>query len=138
MPIDYSEPFEFDPSELLFDTPDIAYSLESMSIADLGLLRFGVIGFNKDLITTRYNLRESDPAGLPSKKVLGHPIDEALSPILNASQIIRHLAGLLTEKRNHDWIFRCDLLHPVGDQLRIRMVYHSSIRTRYLLIEQPV
>jgi len=138
MPIEYSDQFHFDPSELRFDAPDIARRLESLSLTDLGLLRFGVIGFNERFITTRYNLREADPAGRPSKQVLGHSIDEALMPILNASQIIRHLAKIISEERHHDWTFRCDLLYPVGAQLRIRMVYHSSIPTRYLLIEQPI
>jgi len=136
MSSDYSDQHGFDPSELMFQAPDIASHLESLTLTDLALLRFGVIGVNESGTTTRYNLREADVAGRSTKEVVGHPVAEALAPLLNASQINGYLSDKISSKQLHDETFNCDLLHPVGVQVKIRMVCTPTIKTQYLLIEQ--
>lgn len=131
----YSDQHGFDPSELTFQAADIASHLESLTLTDLGLLRFGVIGVNESGTTTRYNLRESSPAGRPTRQVVGHPIAEALAPLLNAAQVCSYLTEKIGSKQRHDEIFTCDLLYPVGAQVKIRMVCSPTIKTKYLLLE---
>lgn len=135
MSFEYSDEHGFDPSELTFQAPDIASHLESLSLTDLGLLRFGVIGVNESGTTTRYNLRESDVAGRPTREVLGHPVAEALAPLLNGMQINSYLTDKIGAKQPHDETFNCDLLHPVGVQVNIRVVCTPTSNTQYVLIE---
>jgi len=137
MSSEYSDQHGFDPSDLRFDSPDVISHLESLSMTDLALVRFCVIGVNEAGITTRYNLRESDLAGRPSRQVLGHSVNEALAPILNASQLVDYLAAKTGAQSRHDEIFSCDLLDVLGVQIRMRMVCDPAIRTRYLLIDRP-
>ena len=136
MSTDYSDDFAFDPTELTFDAPNICPSLVSLSIGDLELLRFGVIGINHAGMTTRYTLREADEAGRPTKHVLGLSVHEALKPILNGAQIVRYLEDWVGEGRLRDEVIRCDLIHPVGAQLRMRLIFDPAVRTRFILIER--
>jgi len=137
MSIEYSDYHEFDPSDLVFESPEIVAHLESLSMTELSLLRFGVIGVNESAITTRYNLREADLMGRPTKQVLGHAVVEALVPLLNGEQVARHFIARINDEQCHDENFSCDLLEPVGRQVEIRMICDPDIRTRYLLIRPP-
>ncbi len=136
MSFDYSDQHGFDPSELSFDAKDVVSHLESLSLTEIGLLRFGVIGVNEDCLTTRYNLRESEPIGRPMRQTVGQPVDQALAPILNGEQIANHLAKMIAADEKSDETFTCDLLDRVGVKVRLRMVCDPSVRTRYLLIDR--
>lgn len=133
---DYSDQHGFDPSELSFEARDVVSHLESLSMTEIGLLRFGVIGVNEASITTRYNLRESEPMGRPMRQTVGQPVIEALAPILNGEQIANHLAKKIAADEKSDEIFACDLLDRIGVQVKLRIVCDPTVRTRYLLVER--
>ncbi|MFK7963573.1 MAG: hypothetical protein AB8C46_06345 [Burkholderiaceae bacterium] len=105
-------------------------------MTEIGLLRFGVIGVNEASITTRYNLRESEPMGRPMRQTVGQPVIEALAPILNGEQIANHLAKKIAADEKSDEIFACDLLDRIGVQVKLRIVCDPTVRTRYLLVER--
>jgi photoactive yellow protein len=68
---------------LSFATPDLGTHLDSLTAEQLDQLDFGVIGFDADTSVQRYNVAESQAAGLSPQRVLGQPIFTNVAPCLN-------------------------------------------------------
>jgi len=71
------------PVPLQFDQPDIFGPLDAQAAIDLDALDFGVIGVDAEGLVRRYNLFESELAGLSPDRVLGTPLFTSVAPCMN-------------------------------------------------------
>jgi photoactive yellow protein len=71
--------------QLVFAESDIQARIELLGDIQLDGLDFGVIGFDSETIVRRYNAFETKCTGLPTSRVVGHPLFTVVAPCMNNS-----------------------------------------------------
>ncbi len=118
-----------------FEEPAIGASLEGMTPAELDLLDFGVIGFDRATLVRAYNAFESKAAGLRPTSVVGHPIFKVVAPCMNnfmVAERFEHAVAL-------DVVIQYVLtLRMRPTRVLLRLVADPASTLRYVLIQRSV
>nr|WP_315205643.1 PAS domain-containing protein [uncultured Albidiferax sp.] len=120
---------------LTFNAADMAARLAALSPAELDGLDFGVIGFDADTVVTRYNVYESQVAGLSPERVLGHPLFTVVAPCMN---------NFLVAQRFEDAEYNAEPLDATIDyvltlrmrpvKVALRLLAEPGLAVRYVLV----
>lgn len=120
-----------------FDQPALIETLDTLDHAGLDRAAFGVIGFDAGGTVQRYNAVESHSTGLHPDKVIGQPL---------FTQIAQCMNNYLVAQRFEDATAAGEALDATIDfmltwrmrptPVRLRMLQHPAIATRYVLIQR--
>ena len=120
-----------------FDQPDIAAALDALSPADLDQLQFGVIGFDKDTLVTKYNAEESRMAGLAPGRVLGAPLFTAVAPCMNNFMVAQRFEDATAQGSPLDFFLDYVFtLRMRPNKVRLRLLASPDMATRYVLVSR--
>jgi photoactive yellow protein len=122
---------------LSFDTPDLGPQLAALSAAELDALDFGVIGFDVATTVCRYNLFESQAAGLSPQRVLDQPLFTNVAPCMNNFMVAQRfedaeVQGALLDA-TIDYVLTLRM-RPVKVALRLIAVPGAGVR--YVLVRR--
>jgi photoactive yellow protein len=66
-----------------FDDPGLPKALQTLPVATLDTVSFGVIGFDAEGVVRVYNAPEARWSGLPPGEVIGHPLFTEIAQCMN-------------------------------------------------------
>ncbi|MBC7500143.1 MAG: PAS domain-containing protein [Herminiimonas sp.] len=120
-----------------FNDSQMVAQLEQLSNEKLDALRFGVIGFDKDLKVRRYNGVERRYSGLSLPSVIGSHVFEMVAPCLNNLMVAGHYLDAAAANEPLDHVMEHVLtLRMRLTPARLRLLRQSEIAMWYLLIER--
>jgi photoactive yellow protein len=122
---------------LTFDMADLGPHLSALSDADLDSLDFGVIGFDNDSAVCRYNLFESNAAGLSPQRVMAQPLFTNVAPCMNNFMVAQRFddaqeQGTLLDA-TIDYVLTLRM-RPIKVALRLIAVPGAAVR--YVLVRR--
>lgn len=111
-------------------------TLAELDAADMPLLdglSFGVVGLDKNGLTTRYNLTECNLAGLARESVLGQDFFLSVGVCMNNFLVAQRFEDEPTLDATLDYVltFR---MRPTP--VKLRLLQHPASQCRYILIQQ--
>ena len=124
-------------SDLTFAAPGLAARLAELSSEQLDRLDFGVIGFGADTNVSRYNLTESDAAGLTPAHVLGQPLFTGVAPCLNNFMVAQRFEDARDSRAALDDTIDYVLtlrMRPV--KVTLRLLAEAGGALRYVLVQR--
>ncbi|MBU1358969.1 MAG: phosphonate transporter [Gammaproteobacteria bacterium] len=122
---------------LAFDDANLLQTLDALDDAALDELGFGVIGFDAGGIVRRYNLFESNAAGLSSERVVGHPLFTVVAPCMNNYMVAQRFEDASAQGTELDATIDYVLtlrMRPVKVELRLLATPARS--GRYVLVSR--
>lgn len=125
-------PIEFDAA-----TAEVSTFLSHASEADFDALGFGVIGFDAEGVVQRYNVHESQMAGLSLDRVVGHPFFTVVAPCMNNFMVAQRFedtaqaGGALDETIDYVLTLR---MRPV--KVKLRLLADPAISLRHLFVQR--
>ena len=122
---------------LAFDFPELAARLDACSAEELDQLDFGVIGFDANTEVSRYNVFESQAAGLSQQRVLGQPLFTNVAACMNNFMVAQRFDDALEQNialdETIDYVLTLRM-RPVKVALRLLSTPGSA--TRYVLVKR--
>ncbi|KQQ32346.1 phosphonate transporter [Duganella sp. Leaf126] len=124
-------------ADLPYDHPDLANLLAHSDAEQLDVLRFGVIGFDRDGRVQRYNQFESQAAGLRPERVLGLDVFVAVAPCMNNDLVAQRFADArqdgapLDETLNYVLTLR---MRPT--KVKLRLLSQPESELAFVLVER--
>jgi len=124
-------------AQIDFERPDLAALLADMDEAALDALSFGVIGFDAENRVRRYNVVESQAAGLRPERVLAQDLFTVVAPCMNnflvAQRFIdaREAGTGLDETINYVLTLR---MRPT--KVRLRLLSAPAAEFSYVLVQR--
>ncbi|MDB5830147.1 MAG: phosphonate transporter [Variovorax sp.] len=122
-----------------FATVQLLDLLETSTEAQLDELDFGVIGFDVDGVVRRYNIFESEAAGLSKERVLGQPLFTVVAPCMNNFMVAQRFDDALESGSALDETIGYVLtlrMRPV--KVRLRLLSSPGKTSRYVLVQRAV
>ena len=115
-----------------FDDQELLGSLESVALAEIDSLGFGLVVMDRDGTVTGYNQRESRLSGLPAASVTGRNFFTEVGPCTNNYLVAQRYAGSdeLDERLDYVFTFR---MAPTPVRLRL-LARRGSLR-QYLAVQ---
>jgi photoactive yellow protein len=123
--------------DLAFDMPDLGPHLAALSDADLDTLDFGVIGFDDDTAVCRYNLFESNAAGLSPQRVLAQPLFTNVAPCMNNFMVAQRFDDAQEQGASLDLTVDYVLtlrMRPI--KVALRLIAMPGAAVRYVLVRR--
>ncbi len=120
-----------DPSHIEATNPDLLNLLETMSIAEIDELQFGVIGFDGHERVTVYNSCESTHAGLDPERVLGQELFTEVAPCVNNYLVAERYRTDTELDEQLDYVFT---LRMRPTPVRLRLLADPHARHRYMIV----
>ena len=123
---------------LAFHEPSLLGRLDLLSDEELDGLGFGVIGFDAEAIVRRYNIYESQAAGLSPSRVQGHGLFTLVAPCMNNYLVAQRFEDAMVEGTSLDDTFDYTLtlrMRPVTVKLRLLAAVDAA--HRYVLVCRP-
>lgn len=124
--------------EIRFAQENLIRLLGTLGKEDLDALNFGVIGFDDQTIVRQYNRFESKCAGLAPEHVTGQRMFTSVAPCMNNFLVAQRFEDALAEGSELDEIIDYVLtlrMRPV--KVRLRLLAHPAMETRYVLVDRP-
>jgi photoactive yellow protein len=121
---------------LSFAAPDLGTHLDSLTAEQLDQLDFGVIGFDADANVQRYNVAESQAAGLSPQRVLGQPIFTNVAPCLNNFMVAQRFEDAQADGAELDATIDYVLtlrMRPV--KVALRLLARPASAMNYVLVQ---
>jgi photoactive yellow protein len=126
------------PSQLLFDQPDLGLLIDALTEAQLDELAFGVIGFDGDTTVTLYNTFESKYAGLSRERVVGNALFTTVAPCMNNFMVAHRFEETAANGASLDDTIDYVLtlrMRPI--KVKLRLLAGPSLKSRYVLVLRP-
>ena len=121
-----------------FEQADTAERLAAADDAALDTLQFGIIGFDEQTVVQRYNIFESQLAGLDKSRVLGHRLFTSVAPCMNNFLVAQRFEDALATGDSLDATLDYVLtlrMKPV--KVKLRLLAGTASVMRYVLILRP-
>jgi photoactive yellow protein len=121
---------------LSFAAPDLGAHLDSLTAEQLDQLDFGVIGFDAEANVQRYNVAESQAAGLSPQRVLGQPIFTNVAPCLNNFMVAQRFEDAQADEAELDATIDYVLtlrMRPV--KVALRLLARPASAMSYVLVQ---
>lgn len=122
-----------------FATVQLLDVLQASTEAQLDELDFGVIGFDSDGVVRRYNIFESEAAGLSKGRVLGQPLFTVVAPCMNNFLVAQRFddalesGSVLDETIGYVLTLR---MRPI--KVHLRLLSSPGTTSRYVLVQRAV
>lgn len=126
------------PKGINFDQVDIVDKLTAIDDTTLDSFQFGIIGFDEQTVVRRYNIFESQLAGLDKSRVVGHPLFTSVAPCMNNFLVAQRFEDALANSEILDTTIDYVLtlrMKPVKVKLRLLAV--PGVLMRYVLLWRP-
>ncbi len=123
--------------QLDFDSPDLPAWLALASVVDLDEIHFGVIRFDGDCIVDRYNVFESQAAGLAPDRVLGLHLFDLVAPCMNNAMVAQRFASAKEQGAPLDATIDYVLtLRMRPTKVKLRLLSDPGSALRHVLIQR--
>lgn len=122
---------------LSFEDPDLLAALHALDDSQLDLVAFGVIAFDKEMVVSRYNLFESQAAGLKPERVIGKPLFTEVAQCMNNFMVAQKFLDAVEAARPLDDTLDFVLtwrMRPTP--VKLRLLSAPGIPVQYLLIKR--
>jgi photoactive yellow protein len=120
-----------------FDDRGLADFLAASSQEQIDALDFGVIGFGADDTVQRYNVFESQAAGLSPQRVIGEPLFTNVAPCLNNFMVAQRFEDAAADASELDDTIDYVLtlrMRPI--KVKLRLLASAAGGTRYVLVQR--
>lgn len=111
--------------------------LSGLGKEELDALDFGVIGFDRQTVVRQYNRFESACAGLTPEQVIGQRMFTSVAPCMNNFMVAQRFEDALADDGELDAVIDYVLtlrMRPV--KVRLRLLAHPAVDTRYVLVDR--
>ncbi|CAN5776009.1 hypothetical protein BH11PSE13_BH11PSE13_27420 [soil metagenome] len=122
-----------------FAAAGLLITLEALTDAQLDDLDFGVIGFDSDGIVRRYNVFESQAAGLSPQRVLGHALFTVVAPCMNNFLVAQRFEDAVGASQTLDETVGYVLtlrMRPI--KVKLRLLAAPDATARYVLVQRAI
>ncbi|MBD8529451.1 MULTISPECIES: phosphonate transporter [unclassified Massilia] len=122
---------------MTFDTRGLGDILDASDQEQLDRLDFGVIGFDADSNVQRYNVFESQAAGLSPQRVIGEPLFTNVAPCLNNFLVAQRFEDAAEDGSELDDTIDYVLtlrMRPI--KVKLRLLASANSATRYVLVQR--
>lgn len=120
-----------------FDAVEVPAWLRRASAADLDTLDFGVIRFDTEYLVDRYNVFESQAAGLAPERVLGLHLFDLVAPCMNNAMVAQRFQSATEQGVPLDVTIDYVLtLRMRPTKVRLRLLAGTGSDPRYVLIQR--
>lgn len=123
--------------QVRFSDEGLIRLLEGSGKEQLDALNFGVIGFDGQTVVRRYNRFESTCAGLAPEHVIGQRMFTSVAPCMNNFMVAQRFEDALADGSELDAVIDYVLtlrMRPV--KVRLRLLAHPAVQTRYVLVDR--
>ena len=122
-----------------FDRPAIGALLDELTPAELDLLDFGVIGFDRTTRVQAYNAFESKAAGLRPGSVVGQPLFTVVAPCMNNFMVAERFEHAAASRTSLDAVIQYVLtLRMRPTRVLLRLLADPAAALHYVLVQRSV